>query len=556
MNNHSLAVNHLQVTANHQGMTMVSFAQADPGQVAKLGAKGAKLVEDFQHVLEDFPDLDNAIAVPDGFILTTDIWQQFHQNEDHLSPELWASILKLLRKLEERTGRHFGDCSGKLPLIVAVRGGAPVSLPGAIGTVLNVGLNDDIVAALLAAGEDRRFVLSTYVNAIRLYGEVVLDIPYQHFYEIIHKLGLGEEGSYPVERLHELIVAYRGILDSAQHPRFGPGFESDLERQLLNVIEAVLGSWLAPIAMEARRSRQPKVPDDMGTAIIVQSMVFGNRDENNSLSGVFFTRNQRSGANEPVIEWAPRIQCDKIVSGKIRKQLRNAADLEREFPDIHQRLLVVKERFETRAKRPLDIEFTVESRKLFILQRRPLRMTFNATVRAMWDLVDESKTNIQIASLIINTALEQPEKVLRDGFTSYQVLARGEPITDSADTGVLAFGTEDALALAREGQDVILLRRRPYGEIDLAVNHPRIRGIIRYDGNTTGHEAVSAVAYSKPYLINLRGADEEPLISWVGEDPQLNPASLIAAFIGKTVFVDGERGILGFTTDDRYPRRP
>jgi hypothetical protein len=547
MSSNHFEVNDSKVSPNHLDTGMVAFAHADPAQVSKLGAKGAKLVEDFQHVREVFSDLEGGIAVPDGFILTTDIWRRYHQNGDRLPAEVLASIFDELQELEQRTGRRFGDNSGSVPLIVAVRGGAPVSLPGAIGTVLNVGLNDAIVDALLVSGEDRRFVLSTYANAIRLYGEVVLDIPYQYFYENIQKLGLGEEGSYPVEMLEDLIGAYRGLLYGTRHPRFESGFEMDLQRQLTNVIEAVLGSWMAQTAMEARRSRQPKVPDDMGTAIIVQRMVFGNRDEYNSLSGVFFTRNQRSGVNEPVIEWAPRIQCDKIVSGKIRKQLRQAADLEQGYPDIYQRLLLAKERFESRAKRPLDIEFTVEHRKLYVLQRRPLRMTFNATVRSMWDLVDEGKTNIQLASLIINTALEQPEKVLRDGFSEYSVLARGEPITDSADTGILAFGTEAALALAHEGQDVILLRRRPYGEPDVAVNHPRIRGIIRCDGNTTGHEAVSAVAYCKPYLINVRGTDCEPLIIWVGEDPRLNPSSCLAAFIGKTVFVDGERGIVGFT---------
>jgi phosphoenolpyruvate synthase/pyruvate phosphate dikinase len=547
MADNQLALHHSPPPTTTQVPLMVSFAQADPAQVAKLGAKGAKLVEDFQHVREDFADLQEGIDVPDGFILSTEVWQLYHQNGDHLSPELRTRIFAELQALENRTGRRFGDRSGKLPLIVAVRGGAPVSLPGAIGTVLNVGLNDDIVKALVAAGEDRRFVMATYVNAIRLYGEVVLEIPYQFFYEIIQKLKLGEEGSYPVEQLDDLIDAYRELLSSACHPRFRPGFETDLEQQLINIIEAVLASWMAPTAFEARRSRQPKVSDDMGTAIIVQSMVFGNRDENNSLSGVFFTRNQRSGVNDPVIEWAPRIQCDKIVSGKIRKHLRTAADLQRAYPDIHERLLLAKERFESRAKRPLDIEFTVESRKLFILQRRPLRMTFNATVRSMWDLVDESKTNIQQASLIINNALEQPEKVLREGFIDYQVLARGEPITDSADTGILAFGTESALDLARQGQDVVLLRRRPYGETDVAVNHPRIRAIIRYDGNTTGHEAVSAVAYSKPYLINVRGADGEPLMINDDDELQLNPKSQLAGFIGKSVFVDGERGIVGYT---------
>jgi phosphoenolpyruvate synthase/pyruvate phosphate dikinase len=547
MNTHQPAVNPTQTSQSSQEPLIVSFAQADPAQVARLGAKGAKLVEDFQHVREDFADLQEGIDVPDGFILSTDIWQFYHQNGDHLSPELLTRIFHELHELETRTGKHFGDQSGGLPLIVAVRGGAPVSLPGAIGTVLNVGLNDDIVNALINAGEDARFVLATYVNAIRLYGEVVLEIPYQYFYEIIQRLRLGEEGSYAVERLYELIGAYRALLDSAHHPRVRSGFETNLEQQLINVIEGVLASWMAPTALEARRSRQPKVPDDMGTAIIVQTMVFGNRDENNSLSGVFFTRNQRSGVNDPVIEWAPRIQCDKIVSGKIRKHLQNAADLQRVYPDIHERLLLAKERFETRAKRPLDIEFTVENRRLFILQRRPLRMTFNATVRSMWDLVDEGKTNIQQASLIINNALEQPEKVLRDSFTDYRVLARGEPITDSADTGILAFGTENALHLAREGKDVILLRRHPYGETDVAVNHPRIRAIIRYDGSTTGHEAVSAVAYSKPYLINVRGVEGEPLVTSSDDDLQLNPRSPLAAFLGKTLFVDGERGIVGYT---------
>ena len=535
------------VANNLSESLVVSFAHADPAQIAKLGAKGAKLVEDFQHFREDFPDLEDAITVPDGFILSTDVWQSTHQNSDRLTEDLLTRVFYQLHELERREGRRFGDNSGRMPLIVAVRGGAPVSLPGAIATVLNVGLNEGIVEALLAAGEDERFVLATYANAIRMYGEVVLGLPYEHFYDVIHRLKLGEEGSYPLAKLRDLVTGYRKLLEGVRHPYLPPGFEPDVSKQLRNVVEAVLASWMAPLALEARHSREPKVLDDMGTAVIIQSMVFGNRDEKNSLSGVFFSRNQRTGANEPVIEWAPRIQCDKIVSGKIRKRLRQTRDLQEQYPDIYSRLLLVKDRLEARARRPLDIEFTVENRKLYILQRRPLRMTFNATVRAMWDLVDEGKTNVQLASLVINNALEQPEKVLRDGFTDYRVLARGEPITDSADCGILAIGTEDAIALAGQGKEVILLRKSPYGETDLAVNHPRIRGIVRCDGSTTGHEAVSAVAYSKPYLINMVGADGEPLIITRGEDLLLDPDSKVARFVGRRVFVDGERGILGHT---------
>jgi hypothetical protein len=554
----------MEATAVHQVMgqpatgvglpppLIVPFTQADAAQVSRLGAKGAKLVEDFQHVRQDFPDMAETISVPDGFILSTEVWKEYHAHGDRLPENCVDRILHALKELERRTGRVYGDRSGSMPLIVAVRGGAPVSLPGAIGTVLNVGLNDSIIEALLAAGEDERFVLATYANAVRLYGEVVLEIPYQSFYEIIQRLKLGEEGSYPSAMLYKLIAAYRELLAGTTAPSGLSGFETDLTRQLRNVIEAVFASWMSSTAMEARRSRQPKVPDDMGTAVIIQSMVFGNRDEKRSLSGVFFTRNQRTGANAPVIEWAPRIQCDKIVSGKIRKQLRTTDDLRESHPRLYELLLLVKERFENRAKRPLDIEFTVEEGKLYILQRRPLRMTSNATVRAMWDLVDEGKTNIQQASLIINNALEQAERALRQDFTDYRVLARGEPITDSADTGVLAFGTENALELARRGQDVVLLRRRPYGETDVAVNHPRIRAIIRCDGNSTGHEAVSAVAYSKPYVINARGAAGEPLVVAVDDELQLNTTSLLSRYVGQVVFVDGERGMVGFTTSTDF----
>lgn len=541
---------------------IVSFDQADPTQLERLGAKGAKLAEDFRSLREVFPDMEDGIAVPDGFIITTDFWRMYHEAGDRLTDEHFDSILEHLKALEERTRRSYGSVAAGAPLVVAVRGGAPISMPGALATLLNVGLNDTLVEAMIAGGEDESFVLTTYLTAIRMYGEVVLNIHYDHFYNLIKRFGAGDEGTLSVPLLRNLIAAFKEILARVEHPKFPARFETDPYLQLRFAIEAVMDSWLSQAAMEARHSRvlrEGSVPEDMGTAVIIQEMVFGNRDDRNCLSGVLFTRDQRTGANFPNIEWAPKVQCDKIVSGKLRKQLFHTDDLRARFPDVYRRLLLVKEGLESRAKRPLDIEFTVENGHLYLVQRRPLRMTSNATVRTMWDFVDEGKTSIQLASMIINKALEQPEKSLRSDLTDYQVLAKGEPVTDSADAGVLVFGREKALELAERGEDVILLGRRPFGETE-AVNHPRVRAIVRYEGNTTGHEAVSAMAYSKPYLINLQDVSGQPVVLVDDEKIELNPQAVVAGYIGKRVFVDGERGILGFSPsqdilEDRRQRK-
>ncbi|HYA40348.1 MAG TPA: PEP/pyruvate-binding domain-containing protein [Syntrophobacteraceae bacterium] len=526
---------------------IVPFSQAEHGNIELLGAKGARLAEDYRDLRVILPGMGEKIAVPDGFILTTKTWRVFNRSEDRLPDRFFPSVLSQLASLEQRTGSKFGDTSGKMPLFVAVRGGAPVSLPGALGTILNVGFNDDIASAMIDSGEDESFVLTTYLTAIRMYGEVVLNIPYEKFYHVIKDFGV--EGEIPVQRLRTLIADFKAILDEAVHPQLPAGFETNLNRQLKNAVEAVFGSWMSPIAVEARKSRRrpgETLPDSMGTAVIIQKMVFGQRDAD-SLSGVLFTREQRSGANRPIIEWAPKVQGDKIVSGRLRKDILQAADLKAADPALYELLLQVRDALETRAKRPLDIEFTVESGKLFLLQRRAMRATSSATVRAMWDMLDEGKTTIQLASMVINQALAQPEKVLREDFTDFQVLASGEPITDSADAGVLVCESRDALELASRGEEVILLRRSTFGEGDLAVNHPLVRGIVRVDGHTTNHEAVSAVAYGKPYLINTKGADGKPLFLTKAEQRILNPESIVSSFIGKKVFLDGERGVLGHT---------
>jgi phosphoenolpyruvate synthase/pyruvate phosphate dikinase len=541
---------------------IIPFDRADANEIERLGAKGAKLVEDRQHIKEVFHGMEDKIAVPDGFILTTDFWRLYHQNGDRLAGEHFAGVLAALQVLENRRGCRLGEHSGTAPFILAVRGGAPISMPGVLGTILNVGLNDEIAASLIAAGEDESFVLTTYLTCIRMYGEIVLNIQYDHFYNLIKRLGAGDEGTLSIPLLRELMVAFKDVLAEAWHPKFPPGFATNIEKQLGYAVEAVMDSWMSPPAFEARLSRRVEeggVPDDMGTAVVIQEMVFGNRDEKNCLSGVMFTRDQRTGVNSPHIEWAPKVQCDKIVSGKLRKQLFQTKDLQERFPDIYERLLMVKDVFESRAKRPLDIEFTVDNRKLYLLQRRPLRMTSNAALRTMWDFVDEGKTSIQLASMIINTALEQAEKTLSCDFFDYEILARGEPITDTADTGILAFGTDSAVALADQGEDVIMLCRRPFGETE-AVNHPQVRGIVRSEGNTTGHEAVSAVAYNKPYLIHLADVSGQPVLLRHGDEFILNPESKLSHYIGRRVFVDGERGIVGYTEateflEDRRARK-
>jgi phosphoenolpyruvate synthase/pyruvate phosphate dikinase len=530
----------------------VSFEKADPKRVDKLGAKGAKLVEDFQQLRKELSAISRVASVPDGFIITTDVCRAYFSNNRTLTDAIWQDIMKALLELEIREKRYFGSAEETFPLVVAVRGGAPVSLPGAVSTVLNVGLTSEIVKMLIERGEDEAFMLSTYANGIRMYGEVVLGIPYSEFHQVLENLNIRDEiDTIDAPVLYKLIEAYEEILQRNPHPKYGKGYPQDPLLQLRNSIEAVLDSWMGPTAVAARLSRSPSVPDDIGTAVVVQTMVFGNRNEN-SLSGVLFTRDHRTGKNTPLIEWAPRIQCDKIVSGRLRREFLKTEDLKNQFPDIYERILLIRDWLETQSKRPLDIEFTVEDGKIFILQRRPLRMTFNATMKALMDMVDEGKATIQIASMIINNALEQPEKVLREDFRDYFLIGKGDPITDSADAGILAFGTDEALKLADAGINVILLRRYPYGETDIAINHPRVRGIIRYDGNATGHEAVSAVAYCKPYLINAVDAKGLKPVIVQGDKVELNPESLFAKYLGKKVFVDGESGIVGYTTVEGF----
>ncbi|MEJ5300950.1 MAG: PEP/pyruvate-binding domain-containing protein [Thermodesulforhabdaceae bacterium] len=530
----------------------VSFEKADPKRVDKLGAKGAKLVEDFQQLSQELGTFSRVAKVPDGFIITTDVCRAYFANDRVLPDAIWQDIMKALLELEIREKRYFGSAEEAFPLLVAVRGGAPVSLPGAVSTVLNVGLTSEIVRTLIERGEDEAFILSTYANALRMYGEVVLGVPYSEFHQVLEKLNIRDEiDTTETSLLYKLISDYENILRKNQHPKYGREYPQDPLTQLRHSIEAVLDSWMGPTAVAARLSRSPSVPDEIGTAVVIQTMVFGNRNEN-SLSGVLFTRDHRTGKNSLVIEWAPRIQCDKIVSGRLRREFLKAEDLKSQFPKVYEQLLLVRDWLESQSKRPLDIEFTVEDGKLFILQRRPLRMTFSATMRALMDMVDEGKTTIQAASMIINNALEQPEKILREDFHDYILIGKGEPITDSADAGILAFGTEEALKLADAGVNVILLRRYPYGETDIAVNHPRVRGIIRYDGNATGHEAVSAVAYCKPYLINAVDANGLKPVIVHGDKVELNPESLFAKYLGKKVFVDGESGIVGYTTAESF----
>lgn len=535
------------LTDSSNSQFITPFMDADPLRVDKWGAKGGQLVEDFKYLRQVVPQMPNSLAIPDGFILSTEVWRLYRDAGNRFGEPTLAHIKCALAALEKRENRRFAGCDGKMPLVLAVRGGAPVSLPGALGTVLNVGLNDEIVSAMIKGGEDEAFVLTTYLSAIRIYGEVVLSVPYEKFYSILQRYKVGAEGSIPVSILPRLIEEFKRTLQKADHPYFPPGFEINPERQLQYSIEAVMRSWTELPSQEARNSRTPPIPDEIGTAVIVQTMVFGNRNASDCLSGVLFTRNQRTGEDIPIVEWAPKVQCDKIVSGKLRKELLQAHHLQERFPEIYQVLMIVKDRGENRAGLPLDIEFTVENRRVYVLQRRPLRMTCNATVRAMWDLVDSGKTSIQRASMIINNALNQQEKSLRDGFEDYSLLARGEAVTNCADGGILTLGSPAALELARQGVKVVLVRKGPYGETEMAINNPLIRAVIRTDGNTTGHEAVCAVAYGKPYLINVTDPEGKSLLVGQGEDVFLNPESLIASYLGKEVFVDGCRGIVGAT---------
>jgi len=421
-----------------------------------LGGKGANLAE----------MANLGLPVPPGFTITTDVCNEYYKdNKCQLPPELRDQVLSYLKKVEEEMGRKFGD--PEMPLLVSVRSGAAVSMPGMMDTVLNVGLNEKTREGLIKYSNNPRFVYDAHRRLIQMYADIVMEKaagiePKDEFSSIAKILdgiketlkkekGKEKDSDLDAEDLKELIVKYKEKVNEV----FGKPFPDDPLDQLFGAIAAVFQSWMGKKAISYRAIE--KLPDTMGTAVTVQTMVFGNMGPTSG-TGVAFTRDPATGENYFYGEWLPNAQGEDVVAGKETphplndgtKTQRNKhlASLEAFAPETYQQLFEIKEKLEKHYKDMLDIEFTIQDKKLFMLQCRVGKRTGPAAVKMAMDmlkegLIDEKTAVLRVKpSQVVELLLPVLDAKVEKG---NKPLAIGLPAGPGCAVGQIVFTSTDAV---------------------------------------------------------------------------------------------------------------
>ena len=462
---------------------------------ATLGGKGAGLAEMARLGLD----------VPAGFTLSTELCAIYTDAQKKgLDASVWEEVQMGVRFVEGAMGRTFFSshkpCSG-LPLLLSVRSGAAASMPGMMDTILNVGLNDEVVEALCAdtaaaTTAERRFVRDAFRRLLDMFGDVVLRIPREAFECELADLKRSKEVQSDTDLsdadLKELCAAYKRV-----YAKHSVEFPSDPEVQLRMAIEAVLASWNNPRAIKYRAINR-ECADLKGTAVNVQAMVFGNRDER-SCSGVCFTRDPRSGLNAPLAEYLRNAQGEDVVSGT--RTPEGIDQLEADFPACYAKLREWLRILEAHYKDMMDVEFTVESDRLWILQCRAGKRTGLAAVRIATDMVDDGLISAPRALLLVQ--MRHLEQLLRPRFVGpyrrEDVVATGLPASPGAAVGRIVFSAEDAEGHRMRGEDCILVRVETSAEDVGGMN--AAKGILTARGGMTSHAAVVARGWGKPCVV-------------------------------------------------------
>ena len=451
-----------------------------------LGGKGAGLAE--------MSGL--GIPVPPGFTLTTEACIHYHANEKNYPDGLEEQFAEQLHRLEELQGRKFGDPQN--PLLLSVRSGGPVSMPGMMDTVLNLGLNDDTVAGLARQAGDERFAYDSYRRFIQMFGSVVLGVEHHYLEEILelHKedRGVDLDTELDADDWRVVISAYQDKIVEIT----GDPFPQDPKDQLWAAVGAVFGSWMNQRAITYRRLHG--LPADWGTAVNIQAMVFGNMGDD-CATGVAFTRNPSTGENEFYGEYLVNAQGEDVVAGirtpqhlTIRGKEDNASNLpamEEVMPEVFAELMDVRSVLEKHYRDMQDVEFTVQRGKLYMLQTRGGKRTANAAIRIAVEMVGEGLINQTEAVRRIEPAsLDQLLHPTLDPDAERRIIARGLPASPGAASGQIVFSADAAEAQAAAGEAVILCRVETSPE-DIHGMHAA-RGILTTRGGMTSHAAVVA----------------------------------------------------------------
>ncbi len=468
---------------------------AESGSHAKelLGGKGANIAE-----------MTNlGIPVPPGFTITTEVCTHFMEHGGQYPPSLREEVAEHLRRLEAETGKTFGR--GDNPLLLSVRSGARVSMPGMMDTVLNLGLNDTTVRVLEKKSGNARFALDSYRRLIQMYGDVVMGVESSRFEHALAERrkanGVKDDSMLAPEVLESLIAEFKEIVRSGA----GKPFPDSAEEQLWGAIGAVFRSWDSPRAVSYRK--MSGYPDHWGTAVNVQSMVFGNMGED-CATGVAFTRDPSTGEKHFFGEYLVNAQGEDVVAG-IRTPLPiddGPESLEARMPALYKQLVDVYQRLERHYKDMQDIEFTIEAGRLWMLQTRNGKRTGRAAVRIAVDMVDEGL--IDRSTAVKRVAPAQLEQLLHpsiDGSAAPEPIASGLPASPGAASGRVVFHVDRAVEMAENGERVILVRSETSPE---DIDGMRVaRAILTSTGGMTSHAAVVARGMGKCCVVGCTGLD-------------------------------------------------
>ncbi len=457
-----------------------------------LGGKGANLAE--MSLL--------GLPVPPGFTITTDVCTYYYANNHTYPKKLADEVAKALELVEKRIGARFGDAEN--PLLVSVRSGARASMPGMMDTVLNLGLNDKTVIGLAKRSGDQRFAYDSYRRFIQMYAQVVLGVDHHHFEDVIErqKLATGAtlDTQLSAKDWQQVIAAYKTLVQrELKEP-----FPQDPRAQLWGAIGAVFGSWMNPRAITYRRLHD--IPADWGTAVTVQAMVFGNMGED-CATGVAFTRNPSTGANEFYGEFLVNAQGEDVVAGLRTPQHLTVAGkkangstrpaMEEVMPGLFQELLKVRATLEAHYRDMQDIEFTVQQGRLYMLQTRTGKRTAEAAVKIAVDCVQSGViSRAEAVKRIDPASLDQLLHPRLDPKAKKLVLAKGLPASPGAASGIVVFSADEAEAHAARGKDVILVRIETSPD-DINGMHAA-KGTLTTRGGMTSHAAVVARGMGRP----------------------------------------------------------
>ena len=505
-------------------MKQVYFYDEGDGKNKKiLGGKGAGLCEMTRLKL----------PVPPGFTITTEVCKKYYENNKKLPKTLMAEVKKNITKIERKTGKKWNSKTN--PLLVSVRSGAAISMPGMMDTILNLGLNDDTVNGLSEKSKNPRFAWDSYRRFIQLFGKVVFGADDKEFDNILdsakEKQGVTEDSALSIESLKEVVTQYKAICDK----HTGRKFPSDPTEQVELAIKAVFGSWMGERAIVYREKNNITKDIADGTAVNIVSMAFGNMGED-SATGVVFTRNPGDGTNNIYGEYLVNAQGEDVVAGvRTGKQVD---EMKQEMPESYKQLVKTCKRLEKHYKEPQDIEFTIEQGRFYLLQTRNAKMNAVGMIKTSVDMVKEKLIDKNKA--LTRLQAEQLEQLLHktidpNEIKNYTQLVKGIAASPGAASGIAVLDVKRATTMGENGAKVILIREETKPE-DVPAFFESV-GILTSRGGKTSHAAVVARGMGKPCIVGCSDLKID------NDKKQCNVDGKIV-HEGDAITIDGSSGIV------------